>query len=272
VRHLFGTALAVGMTVVMFFGGAWGYLKLLKLPVPPGQARALPASGGSLLSDHTALLALAALVAIAVLAGMLAVIPRISPLASGLPGLLFLAWTALYLVNVRQAVNLIPLRSRAFGAGWEALLFNGILGAAGAAMVVPLFVPSRWRRVRRAEADADGEAEAGAATQDVDDYLIKLSTAAKPDQDHDQDNWKQAQDDWKLDDQPLVGTILPRRPPGTSRIDTSRVTGASRALRNTGTFHMSTGARSHPTGSMPRANGAHGKPADHNPFGAPHED
>ena len=35
-----------------------------------------------------------------------------------------------------------------FGAGWEALLFNGVLGAAGAVMVLPLFVPSRWRATR----------------------------------------------------------------------------------------------------------------------------
>jgi len=55
----------------MFFGGAWGYLQLLRLPVPPGQATALPAGGGSLLSNSTALLALAALVATALLAGLL---------------------------------------------------------------------------------------------------------------------------------------------------------------------------------------------------------
>src|SRR6516164_5139024 len=133
------------MTAVMFFAGAWGYLQLLKLPVPPGAANALPAGGGSLLSDSTALLALAALLATAVLAGVLVVVPWFSPLASGLPGLLLLGWTGLYLVSVRRAVEFIPLRSHSFGAGWEGLLFNGILGAVGVVMVFPLFIPSRWR-------------------------------------------------------------------------------------------------------------------------------
>jgi len=63
----------------------------------------------------------------------------------GLPGLLLLGWTALYLVNVRQGVDLIPLRSDPFGAGFEAMLFNGILGAVGLALILPMFVPSRWR-------------------------------------------------------------------------------------------------------------------------------
>jgi hypothetical protein len=48
--------------------------------------------------------------------------------------------------DVREAVRLIPLRSRDFGAGFEVLLFTGLLGVAGLAMIVPLFIPSRWRR------------------------------------------------------------------------------------------------------------------------------
>jgi hypothetical protein len=57
-----------------------------------------------------------------------------------------IGWTALYLASVRRAVDLIPLRSYSFGTGWEGMLFNGILGGAGLALVVPLFLPSRWRR------------------------------------------------------------------------------------------------------------------------------
>src|ERR1700748_429358 len=102
------------MTAVMFFAGAWGYLQLLKLPVAPGQATTLPANGGSLLSNSTVILALAALLATAVLAGVLAVVRWFSPLASGLPGLLLLGWTGVYLVSVRRAVDFIPLRSHSF--------------------------------------------------------------------------------------------------------------------------------------------------------------
>ena len=145
-RHLYGIALASIMTLVMFFAGAWGYERLLRLPAPADSSpAALPADGGSLLSSSAVLYALAAVAVTGVLAGILVAVPRVSPLAAGLPGLLLIGWTALYLHSVHVATDLIPLKSYAFGAGWEALLFNGILAAVGLAMIVPLFIPSRWR-------------------------------------------------------------------------------------------------------------------------------
>jgi hypothetical protein len=232
------------MTVVMFFAGAWGYLQLLRLPVPPGQANALPAGGGSLLSNSTALLALAALLVTAVLAGVLAVVPWFSPLATGLPGVLLLAWTALYLVSVRRAVEFIPLRSHSFGAGWEGLLFNGILGAVGAVMVFPMFIPSRWRGHRPAESDA--------FNSDVDDYLTAVTT----------DDRTRRRDPQS----PLVGTVVGGDPAvsgGVRPVDTTRITGASRALRNTGTFRVA-------TGTQPRATGSFRAPQDTSLLGRPY--
>lgn len=155
-RHRIGIILAVFMTGALFFPGAWGYLRLLRLPGPGDQLSDLPAGGGSLLSDHHLLLAFAAVAGTAGLAGILIGVPRISALAAGLPGLLVLGWTGLYLANVRQGVDLIPLRSDPFGAGFEAMLGNGILGAAGLALVVPMFVPSRWRTRRADEIEAAG--------------------------------------------------------------------------------------------------------------------
>ena len=136
-RHRIGMVLAVIMAGVLFFPGAWGYLRLLRIPAAADQLARLPADGGSLISDHNVLIALAALAGTGLLAGILIAVPRISPLAAGLPGLLLLGWTGLYLVSVRQAVDLIPLRSDPFGSGFEAMLFNGILAAAGLAMIVP---------------------------------------------------------------------------------------------------------------------------------------
>jgi hypothetical protein len=229
VRHLYGTALAVAMTAVLFFAGSWGYLRLLKLPVPPGQLAALPAGGGSLLSNNSMLLALAAVVGTAVLAGLLVMLPRVSPLAAGLPGLLLLAWTALYLVSVRRAVAFIPLRSHAFGAGWEGLLFNGVLGAAGAVLVFPLFIPSRWRTPR----DAD-VAEPEVSAREVDDYLTAVATDSLPRR--------------QPEEEPaLVGMVMPA---SVKRVDTTRITGASRALRNTGSFRVDSGAVPRNTGSF----------------------
>lgn len=162
-RHLYGTALASTMIIVAYFAGAWGYLRLLRLP-----GGALPAGGGSLLSNSSATVSLAAVAVTGLLAGILIVVPWISPLAAGLPGLLFVGWTALYLTNVRRATDLIPLRSHAFGAGWEALLINGILGAAGLALIVPMFVPSRWRGPRT-EDDELVASEAGGFLADLKD-------------------------------------------------------------------------------------------------------
>jgi hypothetical protein len=153
-RHRFGMVLAVIMTAVLFFPGAWGYLRLLRLPAAAGQLSRLPGGGGSLIADHHVLVALAAIAGTGLLTGILIAVPRISPLAAGLPGLLVLGWTGLYLVSVRQVVDLIPLRSDPFGAGFEAMLFNGILGASGLAMITPMFVPSRWR-ARRAGQTGD---------------------------------------------------------------------------------------------------------------------
>jgi hypothetical protein len=238
------------MTAVMFFAGAWGYLQLVRLALPPGQADALPAGGGSLLSNSTALLALALLVATAVLAGVLAVARRFSPLASGLPGLLLLAWTALYLVSVRRAVQFIPLRSHSFGAGWEGLLFSGILGAVGAVMIFPMFIPSRWRGPRRAD-DAE-------PLGDPADHLTDLKADDRLPQREEQPPLVGTVVGGPVGSGPVVdGTVVGGPVAGGSPadvgvrlVDTTRITGASRALRNTGTFRIATGAQSRATGSF----------------------
>jgi hypothetical protein len=155
-RHLIGILLAVVMAALLFFAGAWGYLRLTTLTSPLSR---MPAGGGSLLSDHHMLVGLAAVAGTGLLAGILIAGPRISPLAAGLPGLLLLGLTVLYLVSVRHAVQLIPLKSHPYGAGFEAMLVHGILGAAGLAMIIPMFVPSRWRARREPEPEVAGDAE-----------------------------------------------------------------------------------------------------------------
>jgi hypothetical protein len=153
-RHLIGVVLAIGMAAAVFFAGSWGYLKLL---TSPAKAGVLPAGGGSLIHDRAILEGFGVLLAVGLLAGLLMALPVISPLASGLPGLALLAWTGVYLFSVRRAVRYIPLKSHTYGAGFEALLFNGVLALAGLAMIIPLFVPSRWRRRRAVTGPASDE-------------------------------------------------------------------------------------------------------------------
>ncbi|MGH3168634.1 MAG: hypothetical protein ACRDN0_22480 [Trebonia sp.] len=157
-RHVLGFVLAIVMALAVFFGGSWGYLRLLRVPVVNGATSTLPAAGGSLLHDKNVLLAFAALAGVALLAGILIAVPRISPLAAGLPGLLFVAWTVVYGLSVKQAVQYIPLKHDVFGDGFEALLFNGLLAVAGVVLLIPLFVSSRWRgRPGYYEDGADGQ-------------------------------------------------------------------------------------------------------------------
>jgi hypothetical protein len=160
-RHLIGFGLAVVLALAVFFGAAWGYLRLLRVPVVNGAAATLPANGGSLLHNSHVLLAFAALAGTALLAGIYVAVPWISPLASGLPGLALIGVTIWYWVNVGQVVRYIPLKSDAFGDGFEAMLINGVLAAAGFAMVVPLFIPSRWWR---GPLSGDDSRDAGSAT------------------------------------------------------------------------------------------------------------
>ena len=134
------------MAAAVFFAASWGYLKLLIGPASPGT---LPGGGGSLLHNHAVLEGFGALLGVGLIAGLLIAVPRISPLAAGLPGLALLAWTGLYLVSVRRAVHYIPLKTRPYGVGFEAMLFDGVLALIGLAMIIPLFIPSRWR-IRRA--------------------------------------------------------------------------------------------------------------------------
>jgi len=141
-RHLVGVALAVVMAAAVFFAGSWGYLKLL---VGPTRAAALLPGATPLVRDRATLEAFGALLAVGLVAGMLIALPRVSPLASGLPGLVLLAWTGLWLFSARRAVHYIPLRTHVYGVGFLALLSDGVLALMGMAMIIPLFVPSRWR-------------------------------------------------------------------------------------------------------------------------------
>ena len=81
--------------------------------------------------------------------------PGISPLGAGLPGLGLLAWSALLVLSARRALQLIPLHGHSFATGFGSMLATGTLALAGIMMVIPLFVPSRWRRYYSDEDDED---------------------------------------------------------------------------------------------------------------------
>ena len=167
-RHLLGVIGAIALAAAIFFAASWGYLRLLRIPVVNGGASTLPAQGGGLLHSTSTLEAFAAVAGAGLLAGIFIAVRQISPLAAGLPGLVLIAWTVVYGFSVRRAVHYIPLRGDTFGTGFEAMLMNGVLAAAGLALVVPLFIPSRWRP----RPDAMTPAEARDATQVLEPTTI----------------------------------------------------------------------------------------------------
>jgi hypothetical protein len=133
-RHLIGFILAIALGAALFFGAGWGFTHL-----------ASPAVQGTGLTSPTGLIAWSALAATGLFLGVVIAVRAISPLAPGLPGLVLLAWSALLAVREHQALRWIPLQGHAFGAGYRALLVSGVLALLGAAMIVPLFIPARWR-------------------------------------------------------------------------------------------------------------------------------
>jgi hypothetical protein len=136
-RHLIGLILALAVAAAVLLGGGWGATLVSALA---GHSVGLP--------SRTGLIGLAAIAGAGLLIGILLVVPAVSPLATGLPGLALLGWTALLAVSAHRALAWIPLQGHSFGAGFRVLLLSGTLAFAGMAMIVPMFLPSRWHGTR----------------------------------------------------------------------------------------------------------------------------
>jgi hypothetical protein len=133
-RHVFAFILAVVLVGVLIAGGGWGV----------GRLGALQQDGTGLTSTSGAI-ALAVMLGAGLLIGLLLVVPAVSPLATGLPGLALIGWSVLLVVNTSRAERLLHLNGD-IAAGVHTLLTSGVLALLGMAMVVPMFAPSRWRR------------------------------------------------------------------------------------------------------------------------------
>jgi hypothetical protein len=134
----------MAMGAALFFGGGWGIARIMAM-----HAR------GTNIATAPGLIAVAAVLGTGLLLGILMAAPGISPLGPGLPGLGLLAWSALLVLSARRALQLIPLQGHSYAAGFGSMLATGTLALVGIMMVIPLFVPSRWRRGYSAEDDED---------------------------------------------------------------------------------------------------------------------
>jgi hypothetical protein len=151
-RHLIGLILAIVLADALFFGGGWGATHVSALA---GHSIGLPSRPG--------LIGLGAVLGTGALLGVLLAVPAVSPLATGLPGLVLLAWTAGLAVSAHRTLAWIPLQGDSFGLGFRVLLLNGTLALAGMAMIIPLFLPGRWHG-RQYDDEEDESLELPAST------------------------------------------------------------------------------------------------------------
>jgi hypothetical protein len=168
-RHFTGFILAIVMSAVLFFGACWGIARIV----------ALHGAGSGLGPAHVlrsthGLEAAGAVLATGLLLGIMLVAPRMSPLATGLPGLVLLAWSGLLIVHSSYTLRYLPLPGSYESTGLVYLLTHGILGLLGAAMIIPLAVPSRWRS-RYEEDDDDDHTEV-----DDEDFSVPAALGLVP--------------------------------------------------------------------------------------------
>jgi hypothetical protein len=146
-RHLIGLVLALALAAVLFFAGGWAATHVAALV---GHSIGLP--------SRTGLIGLACALGVGLAVGILILLPMVSPLATGLPGLVLLAWTGLLAASAHRALSWIPLQGHSFGVGFRDLLLNGTLAMLGIALIIPLFLPGRWHgRIREDEEDEELE-------------------------------------------------------------------------------------------------------------------
>jgi hypothetical protein len=163
-RHLVGFVLALALLAALFFAAGWGVEKIIELRGPVTTAGASHA-----LTSTQGILAVCAVAGTGLLIGILLAVPRVSPLATGLPGLVLLGWSALVVGRSSYVLRYLPLAGTHFAAGITYLLLNGVLAMIGVAMLIPLAVPSRWRRPLR---DVDEE--------DMDDIDVHAALGLTP--------------------------------------------------------------------------------------------
>src|SRR5258708_27667304 len=137
-RHIIGFFLALAVGGAVLLGAGWGFSRFRALQSGQG-LRAVTAWT----SLHN-VLPLAALMGTALLLGILLAVRRVSALATGLPGLALIGWSALVLLRGTHALTYIPLSGSRYATGFSTLLSSGGLFLLRIALIIPIFFPSQW--------------------------------------------------------------------------------------------------------------------------------
>jgi len=138
-RHVTGFFLALAAAAALFFGGGWGIARFNQIFAAHGLRDA-----AAWTNTHN-IAPLVALLATGLFIGILLSVRRVSALATGLPGLALIGWSALVILRGNSALRYIPMSGSHFAAGFSTMLSSGALMLVGAGLIVPVFIPSRWR-------------------------------------------------------------------------------------------------------------------------------
>jgi hypothetical protein len=142
-RHVFGLLIGLVVTAVLLLGAGWAAAEM-GLALQPAQGVAPPATGTG---QNWA--ALAAMAGIGLLLG-LALVGRVSPVASFLPSMVLLAWTVVYVLDTGRGLGFLPVNPTFHeallqaGRGMRILLSTGVYALLGVALFIPVLLPSRW--------------------------------------------------------------------------------------------------------------------------------
>jgi hypothetical protein len=169
-RHVIGFVLSLALSAALFFGAGWGIAGITSMRSGQG-LRTMSA----LASPHH-VLPIAAVLGSGLLLGILLAVRRVSPLATGLPGLVLLAWSGLLLMRGSYALSFIPLSGTRFAAGFATLLNSGALTLLGVIMILPLFLLPRWRRNMVEVDDLDHDED----EEDDEDFSVHAALGLAP--------------------------------------------------------------------------------------------
>lgn len=150
-RHVIGFVLGLVLVPAVVVVPGWALPRLTYIA----------GFGGDFIS-RTGLITVGPLVVLAVLLGVCVAVRRVSALASLLPALALTGGTGVYVVAPELALGLLP--GTEWGQGVSQLLMLGAYLPLGLLLLVPMFMPSRWRGTTEEEDDFtdltdDGEDE-----------------------------------------------------------------------------------------------------------------
>ncbi|PSK98924.1 hypothetical protein CLV63_104148 [Murinocardiopsis flavida] len=149
-RHVVGFIVGMMLAPIVLIGLGWAYPRLA----------AIAARDGATFVSATGLSAVGVLSVLAVLLGLSAAAPRLTPLLPGIAGLSLVGVTAAHVMRP-ELIGRLPAVPGMDGA--QTLLALGVFLPLSVALIVPMFLPARWRRYQAAH-----------STDEVEEYFDGL--------------------------------------------------------------------------------------------------